>query len=190
MTQDIERDFPEIRHAKKRAFLKAYSNCGNIKKAAEAAGIGRVSHYRWLEGESYAAAFEDAHTIYVEALEAEVDRRAFVGIEDVVVQGGRIVKDSKGKPLVKRRYSDNLLMFRLKKEKPEYKEHPPPAQPPQVNVQVNVEQVKQNLLEKLGNILEVANTEPSRPLLSEDKTGSVQTPFTPPPTRSDNESPA
>ena len=53
---------------------------------------------------------------YVEKLEAEVDRRAIEGIDHPVIYKGSITDTYK-------EYSDNLLMFRLKKLRPEYREN-------------------------------------------------------------------
>lgn len=53
---------------------------------------------------------------YVEKLEAEVDRRAIEGIDHPVIYKGSITDSYK-------EYSDNLLMFRLKKLRPEYREN-------------------------------------------------------------------
>ena len=48
-------------HAKKRAFLAAFRETGNVRLACETAGTGRSSHYRWLgDDPEYCAAFEMA----------------------------------------------------------------------------------------------------------------------------------
>lgn len=106
--------FDEIQHGKKRAFLAAFAETGNITRAAEAAEIDRTSHYVWLKDDAeYAAAFEDAREASVDALEAEARRRAVEGVAEPVgwYQGkpGGVVK----------RYSDTLLIFLLKGAKPE-----------------------------------------------------------------------
>ena len=98
----------------KAAFLAAFAECGNIRESAEVAGIGRRTHYTWLETDvDYAAAFAEAQENAVEALEAEARRRAVEGVEEPVgwykgVAGGSV-----------RRYSDNLLMFLLKGLQPD-----------------------------------------------------------------------
>ena len=78
---------------KKIAFLVAYTECGNITQAAEAAGIQRQSHYRWLEeGREYQLAFGAAKQQAGERLEQEARRRA--------VEGVRKYRFHKGKPIL------------------------------------------------------------------------------------------
>ena len=53
---------------------------------------------------------------YVEKLEAEADRRAVEGIDHPVIYQGVITDTYK-------QYTDNLLMFRMKKLQPEYRDN-------------------------------------------------------------------
>ena len=109
-----ESPFPKIAHPYKRAFLAAFRETGNVRLACEAAGVGRSSHYRWLEKDpEYRAAFDVAKEDATDVLEAEAHRRAVEGIEEPVgwykgVAGGTV-----------RRYSDVLLIFLLKSLRPE-----------------------------------------------------------------------
>jgi len=102
----------EIRHVKKEAFLACYGKLGNITKAAEASDTHRSMHYQWLEDEQYAKDFADAQGRYIEKLEAEADRRAVEGFDEPVFYEGCEVG-------AKRRFSDTLLIFRLKALAPE-----------------------------------------------------------------------
>ncbi len=107
MTEELRR------HPKKRAFLAAYRETGNVRLACEAAQIGRSSHYRWLDDPDYAEEFERAKKDAVDVLEAEARRRAVEGWEEPVgwykgEAGGTV-----------RRYSDTLLIFLLKGAAPE-----------------------------------------------------------------------
>ena len=96
-----------------RAFLKAYAESGLVGLAAEAAGISRDLHARWLKSSAaYRAAFEPAHERAIETMEAEARRRACDGVVEPVYQGG--VKCG-----TRRRYSDVLLIFLLKAARPE-----------------------------------------------------------------------
>jgi hypothetical protein len=99
---------------KKRAFLRAYAETGgNISKAAEAAGITRWTHYEWLRIDpDYPDLFEDARTQAGDTLEAEATRRAVEGVLEPVFYQGQEVG-------AVRRYSDTLLIVRLKAAKPE-----------------------------------------------------------------------
>ncbi len=104
-------------HLKKKAFLEAYAKTGNVSTAAEASNIDRSYHYRWmLSDPKYPEAFESAKGQALEVIEAELHRRAVEGVEEPVgwYQGkpGGTVK----------RYSDNLLMFMLKKLNPAYRD--------------------------------------------------------------------
>jgi len=96
-----------------RAFLKAYAESGLVGIAAEASGICRQLHARWLKASgAYRAAFEPAHERAIETMEAEARRRACDGVVEPVYQGG--VKCG-----TRRRYSDVLLIFLLKAARPE-----------------------------------------------------------------------
>lgn len=104
---------------KKKAFLAAYARCGNITAAAKAAKCHRNSHYMWMEekedeneGEHYPTLFEEASDTAVERMEAEADRRALEGYDEPVFYEGEQCG-------TKRRYSDVLLIFRLKALRPE-----------------------------------------------------------------------
>lgn len=118
-------------------FLKAYAETGSITRASQAAQINRSMHYRRMEQDpAYKAAFQVAHEIAVAVLEDEAIRRAVEGVEEPVVYKGEftflpkvdeegvLVLDAegnpiKGKPLVIRKYSDQLLQFLLRGAKPE-----------------------------------------------------------------------
>lgn len=80
-----------------------------MRLACEVAGVGRSSHYRWLEKDpEYRVAFELAQEDAADILEAEAYRRAVEGVE-------KPVGWHKGKPGGHvREYSDVLLMFQLK----------------------------------------------------------------------------
>ncbi len=95
-------------HPLQRAFLAAFRETGNVRLTCKAAGVGRSSHYRWLEKDpEYREAFDVAKEDAADVLEGEAHRRAVDGWEEPVgwykgVAGGTV-----------RRYSDNLLMFLL-----------------------------------------------------------------------------
>ncbi len=119
--------------------LAALSVSSNVTTAAKAAQISRDSHYRWLrEDPEYALAVTDAHEQAVDSLEQEGWRRAREGL--------RSYKFFQGVPLMIRcppdhpdaeprvtesgetlyfrhyyelRFSDTLLIFLLKGERPD-----------------------------------------------------------------------
>lgn len=82
------------------AFIEAYRKIGTIRAACDAIGINRAIVLRWRDGDvqGFRQRFEDADLDFTEALEAVAHNRAVNG-------------------------SDNLLMFTLKKRKPEYREN-------------------------------------------------------------------
>ena len=90
-------------------FLAVYGKMGVIKRACKVAGVGRSSHYDWMEASAeYQEAFEEAQEDAADSLEAEVHRRAVKGVKKPVgwykgVAGGDV-----------REFSDLLLMFQLK----------------------------------------------------------------------------
>jgi len=76
-----EKLLSSVRHIRKKAFLKAFAECGTITKAAELAEIERHSHYFWCkEDKQYKEAFDIAREIYdakeLEVFEAELKKRA------------------------------------------------------------------------------------------------------------------
>lgn len=107
-----------VKHTKQRAFLKHYLATGGvISRASKLANIDRRYHYRWLaEDELYKAAFEEAEQEAIEVLECELHRRAVDGIDKPVFYQGKKVDTVK-------EYSDNLLMFMLKKKNPAYRDN-------------------------------------------------------------------
>ena len=108
--------FGHIKHRKKRKFLEAIIvTGGQVTTAAELAGVTQSTPYsdQWAGDPVFAAGLDLARRMAAETLEAEVIRRAMHGVEEPVgwyqgKAGGMI-----------RRYSDNLLMFKLKGEMPE-----------------------------------------------------------------------
>jgi hypothetical protein len=109
--------------------------------AARAAKVARAAHYKWLAGPDYKAAFELAQEEAIGILESEVHKRAVDGVEELVIYQGKLCfepqRDPNGQikygkngrplpsttPLTIRRKSDALLMFRLKKLDPSYREN-------------------------------------------------------------------
>jgi hypothetical protein len=108
--------FPKITHPKKRAFLTAYAACGLLTQAAHIAGCERRSHYHWKNDPDYAEAFALARDMVADLHEDEASRRA-LGWDET-----RYTDD--GTPYTIRKYSDTLLIVRLKALKPEeYREN-------------------------------------------------------------------
>jgi hypothetical protein len=103
----------KIRQHKKRAFLAAYAEVGNISAACRISNNARSNHYDWLDAdETYAHAFVEATEIAGDRLEDEARRRAVEGVTKPIFQGGKEVGEVQ-------EYSDTLLIFLMKGARPE-----------------------------------------------------------------------
>ena len=108
-----KQEAPPLSHAKKAAFLAALSETGNVSKAAEASGINRRSHSRWLqEDDEYRVATAEALDAAADKLEEEARRRAHDGFDEPVYYQGEVCGTV-------RKYSDTLLIFLLKGARPD-----------------------------------------------------------------------
>ncbi|WP_428394161.1 hypothetical protein [Lichenicoccus sp.] len=68
---------------------------------------------------NFALALDEAMDDAADMLEAEAWRRAFEGVAQPVIKGGKLVCDpTTGETLMVRRYSDSLLMLLLRGSKP------------------------------------------------------------------------
>lgn len=103
--------------AKCRLFLEHYQTSANITASCKVAGLDRNTVFYLREhDEAFQNAFQEAHDASVDALVAESRRRAIEGEVEPTgwykgVAGGYVT-----------RRSDNLLMFMIKKEIPEYRD--------------------------------------------------------------------
>jgi hypothetical protein len=98
---------------KKAIFLGHLAKTGNVTKAAEATGWARRVAYRHRENDpTFAEAWEDAEQQYADLLEREADRRAVEGVDEPRFYEGGVCGHV-------RKYSDTLLIFRLKALRPD-----------------------------------------------------------------------
>lgn len=94
------------------AFLAAYAISMSVARAAQAAGVGREAHYRWLaEDATYKPRFEEAHRSATDAAVGEAWRRAVEGVPRYKLHNGKPVQDPKNPKdfLIEREYSDRML---------------------------------------------------------------------------------
>ncbi|WP_237714812.1 MULTISPECIES: hypothetical protein [Pelosinus] len=106
-------DLTKVDSIKKRTFLAVFSECGNVTKSAEIAGCARQTHYDSMANDpEYVLAFDQAKEAAADKLEQEARRRAVEGVAEPVFYQGKQIGTVQ-------RYSDNLLMFLLKGERPE-----------------------------------------------------------------------
>lgn len=132
---------PEQRERKQQRFIKAYRETANIKYSCKVAGVNRQTFYNWRDGdEAFQSQLPDADADADDTLEYALYDRGVLGVPSYVVSQGRIVYedipdldeaghqriDDKGKiitkrgdPLIERKYSDTLLLARLKARMPE-----------------------------------------------------------------------
>jgi hypothetical protein len=90
---------------------------GHVKKAAEAAGVGRRTVYDWREAHAeFAAQWDEITDAVNDDIEHEIRRRGIDGVERPYFYKGEQVATV-------REFSDNLLMFYAKKRMPEYREN-------------------------------------------------------------------
>jgi len=94
------------------AYLAAYSIIGSVTYSAKCADISTRTIYNWKEDPTFMEYYERAHTAYTEYLEMEAQRRAVMGVPEAVYYKGEKVGE-------KRNYSDSLLKFLLKGNKPD-----------------------------------------------------------------------
>lgn len=108
-------------HKKAKAdFCKKLAETGLVKDALDAAQISRDTAYRWRKTDcgfavAWAEALQEGQERRCDELEAEADRRGLEGVLEPVFYKGAVCGSI-------RRYSDDLLKFRIKKELPEYRE--------------------------------------------------------------------
>ena len=104
-------------------FFAALENGHPVRAACAAAGYARRCVYRWRkEDEEFAKSWADALAVAVDLLEEEADRRGRDGYDEPVFFQGEVCG-------ARRKYSDALLLARLKALKPEqyYRERIPLA---------------------------------------------------------------
>jgi hypothetical protein len=134
---------------KKRRFLECFAQTGSVNRASQHAGVSRRTHLNWRKTDRrFAAACEDALTMFIEEIEWEVHRRGVEGVLEPVYYAGKPVGAI-------RKYSDNLLMFLLKALKPEkYRDNynsfgePPPVD--REEVIASIEKKLQRLAQRTG----------------------------------------
>jgi hypothetical protein len=104
-------------------FLDALANTGSVTAAIAVANTSRTRVYELRKADpAFASAWQEAEEIATDRLEDEARRRAVEGIAEPVVSAGKLVRDDDGKPILVRRYSDNLLLALLKARRPPRRE--------------------------------------------------------------------
>lgn len=132
-------------------FIAALADSGNVRAACEVAGIARKTAYGKRNTDlAFAAEWDAALEEACDTLEAEARRRAVEGVDKPVYQQGMKVG-------VIREYSDTLLIFLLKGNRPsKFKET-----------------VRQELTGKDGGAIQVANR-PDLAQLSDEELAQLE----------------
>lgn len=95
------------------AFLEELSQTANVTAAATTAKVSRQTAYKArVSSQEFAAAWDDAIEIAVDALEQEMRRRAMVGVKEPIYFKDQLI-DHVYKP------SDTLAIFLAKAHRPE-----------------------------------------------------------------------
>ena len=101
-------------------FFEGLASGLTVKDACAVVGYGRTSVYDWRrDDEAFAHAWHMADADSLDVFLKEVDRRGKDGVEEPVFYQGEIVGTIQ-------RYSDALLMFRVKQKDPSYRENARP----------------------------------------------------------------
>lgn len=106
----------------KRIILDALREGLWISEICQQIQVGTRAVREWRQQDThFGEAYREAEEAFIDSLEREAVRRAMSGVADVVIHAGRVVmdprtaKDPDGpKPLLRRTYSDGLMMFVLK----------------------------------------------------------------------------
>jgi hypothetical protein len=149
-------------HPKKRAFLRAYAVCGQLKQTCAAVDIDHELHYYWLKTDAtYKAAFADAKEMAASTLEDEAIRRARDGVMRPVYYLGEVV----GEELT---YSDTLLIFLLKGAMPARY-----GQNVQANITLQIQRAVETVAQELGMDAQLLLQEAQGYLLEAKRAGTA-----------------
>jgi len=101
-------------------FLRSYEKTGLVFVSCQAAGVSEetVRAYTRDNIENFADMYAEAKGRYRDSLEAEIHRRAVLGVEEPIIGG----KDRDEIVTYVQRYSDRLLEFHAKRHIAEYRE--------------------------------------------------------------------
>jgi hypothetical protein len=105
--------FADLDNHRQRAFLAGFVAAMSVHGAARLSGVDRSCHYDWMSKDGrYAERFERARQMIADHFEAEIWRRAFVGVDTPLHWRGEITAWYKT-------YSDALTVFAMRALKPE-----------------------------------------------------------------------
>lgn len=116
-------------------FLRHYEEFGMAYQAAAAAGVCmRTVNNTVKDDEEFALAYEESKGKFRDSIEQEIRRRSMEGVLEYVTCGKGLVfmpdendidpvtKQAKLKPVLQRKFSDNLLMFHARRHIEAYRD--------------------------------------------------------------------
>lgn len=117
MANGLPACFYQIHNPKKREFIVGYAMTGSFMLAAKRAGCERTIHYHWMDTDPvYKEVWAYAKEMAADVMQDELTRRAMGWEEEHFTDHGT--------PYNVYKYSDLLLIFRMKAMRPkEYREN-------------------------------------------------------------------
>lgn len=98
------------------AYIEVFATNGRHYETCRNIGVSHATVWRERQrNEEFALAYSEAERMFIERLQAELYRRAVVGVEREVRFQGDVVGHE-------RQFSDALLIFELKKRDPSYRD--------------------------------------------------------------------
>lgn len=99
----------------KEPWLASFRKTGTILAACQLVPVDRKTILTWRERDpEFAEAFNDAELSITEQVENSALSRAANGDSEPMIRNGRPVTDAAGRPIMVRRFSDQLQMFFLR----------------------------------------------------------------------------
>lgn len=156
------------RQENQRHFIVEFLSCGKIDEAAEAVGIHRNTHYRWMAVDAeYAAVFEEVRQFAANVLEDSLFDRAVNGWMEPVFGG---IGDGVTGEVGERRKFDNVLGLKmLERYKPSKAINQTPTDQPGQTINVFAQQATIGVDERRADILALVGDEMRRRNLSDDR---------------------
>lgn len=132
-----------IRKEARERFLEELTRHGNVSRAAEAIGRSRWTLYRYrADHPDFAELWDQANEQFIDALETEAAKRATVGVQRPIYQGGKQVGTVT-------ELSDSLLIFLLdRKRYPQKSKHELTGKDGQA---INVREVRDTIVDPAAN---------------------------------------
>lgn len=133
------------REKAQKAFLESFKLNANVTVACTQADISRDTFYKWLEhDQQFSIRYNQASEMANDVLLAAAWRRGVQGVEEPVVSMGTQVYVD-GKPLMKRVYSDTVLLRLMSWRIAGFKEAGPSTTINNVNLQMQRNEVYANM---------------------------------------------